>query len=541
MFLFKETSTMSDFTTERSFLLPSFDPIEEEGDRIRRFMLFLESSGVGSIIGRYVKNEGPNGGRPSVNYHRLFATVLYGFATGRATLRKLEDAIAHDVRFIAMTQQARPDHSTICKFINKVVSPNEEAVFAAVTSAAAKEMGLSFDDAFVDGSKFEANANKYKFVWKPVTFHRRLSRSFFSLCLERGLLDGFDDEDLVRSKTVSRALSEASARGGVRLTNIIASMLLKVVEYEEKEAICGEGRKSYYKTDRDATAMCLKSDYYSGLGSNMHAAYNVQYLVCRGIVAAYSVTQSRVDSSDFIGVVESFRRNYGRYPANVCADVGYGSLANYAFLADKGIGNYVKDLSWEGNATGSRPDCYGIDGSGDGIVCLAGKPGTRTAIGGRHPKKAGGEFFVVKGCLGCPFHDYCFRFTRDCEGADEKVFEANLAFLRMKAEAERNLLSPKGIELRVNRSIQVEGAFGIEKGDYGYERLRRRGIKRVSTEVMLNVLGLSIAKLFRFYETGAVPEYWSPPPNLEGQTFKKPSAKRLSKKGMKVHANTYQK
>ena len=153
-------------------------------------------------------------------------------------------------------------------------------------------------------------------------------------------------------------------------------MLLKIAEYEEKEAICAEGRKSYYKTDRDATAMCFKSDYYSGLGSNMHAAYNVQYLVCRGIVAAYSVTQSRADSNDFIGVVESFRRNYGRYPANVCADA--------------------------------------------------------------------------------------------------KVFEANVAFLGMKAEAERNLLSPKGIELRVNRSIQVEGAFGIEKGDYGYERLRRR-------------------------------------------------------------------
>lgn len=305
---------MSVFTTERSFLPPSFDPIEEEGDRIRRFMLFLESSWVGSIVDRYVKNEGPNGGRPSVNYHRLFDAVLYGFATGRATLRKLEDAIAHDVRLIAMMQQSRPDHSTICKFINKVISPNEEAVFAAVTSAAAKEMGLSFENAFVDDSKFEANANKYKFVWKPTTFHRRLSQSFFSLCRERG------------------APGRIRRRGPRPFQN------------RKQGAVggLGEGRKSYYKTDRDATAMGLKSDYYFGLGSNMHAAYNVQYLVCRGIIA-YSVTQSRADSNDFIGVVESFRRNYAGTPANVCADAGYGSLANYAFLADKGIGNYVKD------------------------------------------------------------------------------------------------------------------------------------------------------------------------------------------------------
>ena len=35
-------------------------------------------------------------------------------------------------------------------------------------------------------------------------------------------------------------------------------------------------------------------------------------------------TQSKADSNDFIGAVEPFRRNFGRYPANVCADAGYG-------------------------------------------------------------------------------------------------------------------------------------------------------------------------------------------------------------------------
>ncbi len=57
----------------KGILFPSFDPLEEEGDRIRRFMLFLEPSGVGAIINRYVKNGSGRGGRPSVNYHRLFA------------------------------------------------------------------------------------------------------------------------------------------------------------------------------------------------------------------------------------------------------------------------------------------------------------------------------------------------------------------------------------------------------------------------------------------------------------------------------------
>ena len=537
--MFKEASAVSDFITERTFLVPSFDPLEEEGKRILRFMRFLERSGVGSVIDRYVLNEGAKGGRPGVNYHRLFATVLYGFATGRATLRKLADACAHDVRFIAMMQQCRPDYSTIAKFVNRVVVPNEGEIFALVTRAAVAEMGIGLDDAFVDGSKFEANANKYKFVWLPTTFHERISRSFFALCRERGLLTGYSEEVPVSSRTVAKALAEASGRGDARLADAVGKILLKVLEYEEKEATCGPFRKSYYKTDRDATAMCLKRDYYSGLGSNMHAAYNVQLVVCRGIVAAYLVSQSRHDAGDFADAIEAFRTVHGRYPANVCADAGYGTPANYAFLESRGIGNYVKHQSWEGNASGAHPECYRAEG--DGMVCLAGSRLSEVRQPDRHPKKAGGRFFAVSGCLGCPFHDYCFRFVKDGSSADSKVFEINPEFLRMRAVAEANLLSPKGIALRVNRSIQVEGVFGILKWDYGYERMRRRGIARVSTEIMLNSLGLTVAKLFRFYETGKLPEYWSPPPGLEPQKFAKPSAKRLSKKGRRIHGRAYKK
>lgn len=202
-----------------------------------------------------------------------------------------------------------------------------------------------------------------------------------------------------------------------------------------------------------------------------------------------------------------------------------------------GIGNFVKDQSWEGNSSGSRPDCYRL--SGADIVCLAGSVGVETAFDGRHAKKEGGAFYRFDGCADCAFHDYCFRFTKSSEGAGSKIFEVSREYLTLKSEAESNLLSPKGIELRVNRSIQVEGTFGILKQDYGYDRARRRGIERVSTEIMLNALGLTVAKLFRFYEGGESPSYWEAPPGLGPQNFKKPSAKRLSKKGRRIHEKTY--
>ncbi len=52
----------------------------------------------------------------------------------------------------------------------------------------------------------------------------------------------------------------------------------------------------------------------------------------------------------------------------------------------------------------------------------------------------------------------------------------------MKQHARDNLLSCKGIEIRVNRSIQVEGTFGQIKQNMGYVRIRRRGIEKVGCQ-----------------------------------------------------------
>ena len=116
---------------------------------------------------------------------------------------------------------------------------------------------------------------------------------------------------------------------------------------------------------------------------------------------------------------------------------------------------------------------------------------------------------------------------------DYKYFEVSQDLQKYIQEAEENLLSPKGIEMRVNRSSQVEGAFGIIKQDFLYERFRRTLLPKVSTEFMLVCLGYNIRKLFRFYSGNAKFEYWKAPEGLQPESFKKPSAKRLSNRANK--------
>ena len=73
--------------------------------------------------------------------------------------------------------------------------------------------------------------------------------------------------------------------------------------------------------------------------------------------------------------------------------------------------------------------------------------------------------------------------------------------------------------MRVNRSSQVEGAFGVIKQDMDYERVRRRGIENVSAEVMLVSLGYNVKKLFLLIEGKAKLDYWSAPGNLQPEVL----------------------
>ena len=92
------------------------------------------------------------------------------------------------------------------------------------------------------------------------------------------------------------------------------------------------------------------------------------------------------------------------------------------------------------------------------------------------------------------------------------------------------MLSPKEIELRINRNIQVEGTFGMIKQDTPFDRFTRTSLDKVTTEFMMVCLGLNIRKLFKFYDGKSKIKYWKTPDDLQPETKKKPTAKRLSNK-----------
>ena len=501
----------------------------KEREKLNRFLLLLEESGVEKFFPIKESFILGKGGRPSYNPYDIFSTILYGFAFGSSTLRELETSCKYDLRYFYLMQQERPTHIRFGEFINEVILPNRNEIFALITNQIIKECHLSLEDVFIDGSKFEADANRYKFVWKPTKYHHKLSEKIRQLLNVVGLSRGVPNTGLIDSKLIAQKISILSNdERYIKEYKLLCDCLVKTLEYEEKERICGD-RNSYYKTDHDATAMTLKSDYYSGLGSNMRAAYNSQLSVSSGIICSYYVSQSRSDIDDFIPILKRFYDYYGYYPKRVCGDAGYGSLENYRFLNDNGIENYVKYFTWEGNVSGQNPDQYYLNNDNT-ITCLNNNVGYRVDIPHRHPKKAEAVFYRIDGCNNnCEFKDYCKRWMKN-KDEGYKIFEVVEELQRYKNQSFDNLLSPKGIEMRVNRSSQVEGAFGVIKQDMNYTRLRRTSLEKVETELMLTYLGYNIRKLFKHFEGKAKFTYWKAPDNLEAEKMKKPSAKRLTNK-----------
>ncbi len=532
---------MNYFTIKRSLFLVSSNTCLEEFEKIDNFLSLLEKSQVGRIIDiQNKKNKITSVGRKGYNPFNMFAMIIYCFSKFKSSLREIESLCQYDLRITYIMEQQTPNYSEICLFINNYILPYQYEIFSSITKAIINEFNLDISSQYLDGTKIEANANKYKFVWKPTTFHKRLDTKIRDLLVSMGIEN--IDKNLIKSSKLNNIISDYVTKSnididtipsgkGKRLTKeqknykLAYQYLIKLLEYEEKERICGENRNSYFKTDKDATAMVLKEDYYSKLSHDFHAGYNIQVLVSSGLITMYGVFQDRSDYYTFIPMNDLYFKYYNDYPKIECADSGYGIYVNYKYMREHDIGNYVKFQSWTGEADGKRPQLFYT--FTDGVLCL------NTCIGEKipfnkshHQRHENGELYKFTGCSDCNYSYICKKTLKNKE-LDFRLYELIPDYELLKEQARNNLLSPKGIEIRINRSIQVEGTFGQLKQNMQYIRIRRRGIEKVSCEIMLMCLGRNIRKFFALLNSNQIKStFWEKPQNLKKETFPFPKQKK---------------
>ena len=95
----------------------------------------------------------------------IFELIVFGYMNGKYSSRDIEDICYNDIRFMWILQgDTVPDHTTIARFQSKKLEDVMENLFYQFVEKL-HEMGeLKFENIFVDGTKIEANANKYTFV-----------------------------------------------------------------------------------------------------------------------------------------------------------------------------------------------------------------------------------------------------------------------------------------------------------------------------------------------------------------------------------------
>lgn len=107
------------------------------------------------------------------------------------------------------------------------------------------------------------------------------------------------------------------------------------------------------------------------------------------------------------------------------------------------------------------------------------------------------RIYRADGCAHCPLKDKCFSSKRD-----SKEIKVSLRFLEQRRKSMENITSEQGIKLRVNRSIQVEGAFGVIKQNMGFKRFLTRGKHKTETQFFLLAFAFNVMKLQSRTENG---------------------------------------
>ena len=265
-------------------------------------------------------------------------------------------------------------------------------------------------------------------------------------------------------------------------------------EYVEKIKICGEERNSYSKTDHSATFMRIKKDYMGN--DQLLPAYNVQVGVADEYIAVVDVNQYRSDMDCFIPLMNKFYTTYGFYPKYPVADAGYGSYNNYIFCEQHGMKKYMKFPMFKKETTDKKYHedpfrAVNFPIGKDGIMrCPNGKrfylQYQKNVKGNKYGRQE--EVYQCEDCSICPYAEQCKKTDKN------RTVRINRELTAMHQEVIENLESIQGALLRMNRSIQAEGTFGIMKNDRWYKRIVRRGIKSVLLEVFLVSIGHNLYK-----------------------------------------------
>ncbi len=186
---------------------------------------------------KYFVKKGHETGRPRYDREKLLKIVLFAFMEfGYCSVRFISRLCETDIRFLwLLDEMEAPSHMTISNFIHKELSVSLDKIFDDINSYMFGQLGADLDHAYIDGTKIEANANKYTWVWKKNCIRSR-NNVFNKLSL---ILTEMNEVMAVCRKAVFEVRQEYT----VEYVEYILSVFLGAVEMRTEEFVHGKGKR----------------------------------------------------------------------------------------------------------------------------------------------------------------------------------------------------------------------------------------------------------------------------------------------------------
>jgi len=395
-------------------------------------------------------------GSPQYPPPTLLALVIYCYANGIFSSRRIEAATYRDVAVRYLAANTHPDHSTICAFRRA----NAEAIhraFLHVLTLAREMKILKVGTISVDGTQVTANASKYKNVSydRAGELDRQLEMDIAELMKRAEAADAADDdegqrlpEDIARREKLRAKMAEARKRLEARARKRAES---ERAAYEEKvgrrNRRKGSAKGRHIKPPKDSPdgdeQINLTDPDSRIMRKNKRSEYGQRYNAQAAVdadgtqmILANHVTHCASDANELLPAVKAVTETLEKPTATV-ADSAYANAEAFSELDEADIAVYVA-ISRDENHTQRR-----------------------------------------------------YEFRPEKQTSTKTITHPRLLDMKKKLQTDA------GRRMYAKRKKTVEPVFGIIKHVMGFRQFLHRGLARVSAEWELVCLAYNVRRLFR--------------------------------------------
>lgn len=294
-------------------------------------------------------------GMPPYHPAMMLKVLLYGYASGVRSSRRIEEHLRSDVGFMFLAGQARPDYKTISEFRRRHLAAFS-ALFLDVLVLCGKAGLVKLGRVALDGTKIRANASRHK----AMSYGRMVAREADLAAQVAAILAEAEETDAAEDRLYGDARGdelppELRTREG-RLRKIREAR--EALEREAKERsddpeATPEPSAQRNFTDPESKIMRSRTEGWV-------QAYNAGAVVdeTAQVIVATTLSADPTDSRSLPALLDAVETNTGQRPRRLLADAGYCSTENIAALAARGVDGYIA-VGREGHGLASPPSPRG--------------------------------------------------------------------------------------------------------------------------------------------------------------------------------------